>query len=228
MKRKLNLNDKKEKKQKVITQNNELNNSKIIIKCINQKNEKIIINQEDFSTKSIKSGIHFNKKDLYKINNIIIEGYLIRNVINFIFLKKYYNCYIIKEKNYKLKYESNNIIIDYNYIKNNSLLFIKVCFKTNYYIHYHDNGLIYKEYKFNKDIYDIDGRYLEYHDNNKIHIDYYIKNNKFEGCYIIYFQNGNKYKEINYKDNKLDGLYKEWYENGKMLLECKYSNGNLI
>jgi hypothetical protein len=237
---------------------NDERNNKIIfdIKLIpynqidHEKNEYF----QNYSFELIKSGCNFKTKDLFKINNNIIEGVLYKNeeIITFFNSKRngiYYEFYKfilkidIKNEQYNKQEISSHTLLKNKYYYVNDKIEGK-------YENYYNNGNkknecnyisgkkegIYKEWDYNgnkkiKTFYKDDkyeGNFIEWFSNGEIYINCYFKNNKKEGKYEKWNKYGDKIVECYYNNDQLNGLYKEWYSNGKIKFESFYHNDKSI
>jgi antitoxin component YwqK of YwqJK toxin-antitoxin module len=192
-------------------------NNDIKLYC-NIRNNNYIIKLNNYSKNLTKSSYEFNSKEVFSINNTIIEGVITENskddVFNTLSFYTYFNC----KKNGKfLKYKSKSIHNNINYY-----------YENNKYIV--EGGIKVIECNYLEKL--LFGRYQSWYDNGKKEKDIFFKiidkNNINHGKYEVRYSNGNKKQSCYYNNGTLEGRYELWYKKGIKQIECYYSKGELI
>jgi antitoxin component YwqK of YwqJK toxin-antitoxin module len=200
-----------------------MNEEDIIIKCKEKNNNNKIKFKfiDKYQNTLIKSGNGFNKDELFKINNTIIEGIYIKQKDNknnkYIQISEYYNCkkngyhyiYFIK-KGFKQIYNyttttTYDLKIFFILLKEKSLLI---------------NKIYYKDDKIN-------GLYESWYQNGRKYFVSYRINDKFNGLTKKYYKNGMLESVINYKDGLKQGMSEHFYRNGNKK-SCQYYNNDKL
>lgn len=65
-------------------------------------------------------------------------------------------------------------------------------------------------------------------DHKHIYMDYFIENDKINGCFTNYFDNGKIKIKCVYKNGKYHDNYIQYYENGEIFIDAFYDNGKVI